>query len=261
MNYSFPALRIGLIGVLCLLSSPALIAQETKQELEVVIEALQRQNAILRQQLLDSEERQATPLHEALAAANLEAEKFRQLYTELLIKVDSLGLESLGSEEALRDRTVKAISEITAVKEQKELAETQLLKLSEVVIRYLKSSTSDDVQTRVEIEAELRAADEVLGFAAVRGEDEEETGGLGDAKVIAFKDELQLAVLNVGKVSGVRIGMPMNVFRKDRLIGSVVVVDVRDSICGVLVQEIYTQGDRIQVQDRAEPRTGAPVDL
>ena len=234
------------------------VAQESRvEELELAIKALQKKNSILSQQLLNAAERESTPLDEALAAANLDAEKYRELYKELVLRVDGLGLDSISSEEGLRARLLKAIGEINTLKEEKLSSEQQLLRLSEVMLKYLKDSSAE---SRAEIEAELRATDGILGF----GEDErvaEADGDMNDARVISFKDELRLAVLNVGKRSGVRVGMPMSIVRKDRIVGSALVVDVRDSICGVLIQEIFTEGDRVQVQDRAQPRTTQGANL
>ncbi|MFT5469229.1 MAG: hypothetical protein ACI8UO_004345 [Verrucomicrobiales bacterium] len=260
MKHIFSLLRTILLGLFGF-GWVALSAQESESEFAVVIDALQRQNRVLQRQLLESEARQATPMGEALSASNREVEKFRKLYADLLLKVDGLGLESLGSPDLLRDRAVKAISEIEVHKEQGKRLEVQLLKLSELMIRYLKASTVSDIEIRAEVEVELREVDQLLGFDNLHQSGGVELADIKEAKVISFKDDLQLAVLNVGKLSGVKIGMPMNVFRRDRLVGSVVVVDVRDSICGVLVQELYAAGDEIHVQDRAEPRTRSASDL
>jgi hypothetical protein len=55
--------------------------------------------------------------------------------------------------------------------------------------------------------------------------------------------------------------MPLNIVRKDRLVGTALVVDVRDSVSGALVQEYFREGDRVEIRDRVEPRTIATSDL
>lgn len=242
------------MGLLC-----SVQAQDSVQELELAIEGLQKQNAVLRQQLLEVVEEQSAPLSEALAASNLEVEKYRELYKNLLLVVESLGLETLKTGEARQDRMIKAVRELKMIEDENGKLEQQLMELSEAIMEYVNSSSSVDAAARLSIEAALRSTDELLGFGMEKRQESDTK--LSDSRVISYKEEFQLAVLNVGRRSGVKIGMPMNILRKDRLVGTALVVDVRDSISGAIIQEIFTEGDQITVQDRAEPRTTATNNL
>ena len=47
---------------------------------------------------------------------------------------------------------------------------------------------------------------------------------------------LRLVVLNVGLLQGARIGMPLVVLRGDRVVAELKIVDVRQRICGALIE-------------------------
>lgn len=55
---------------------------------------------------------------------------------------------------------------------------------------------------------------------------------------------------NMGSKSGVKIGMPLRVKRGDEVIASLRVVDVRERICGAVIQE--SGKEKIKVGDRLE---------
>ena len=50
--------------------------------------------------------------------------------------------------------------------------------------------------------------------------------------------------------TGVKIGMPMRVMRDDRNIATLRVVDVRQKICGAVIQEMDSKKEQIKVGDR-----------
>ena len=72
-----------------------------------------------------------------------------------------------------------------------------------------------------------------------------------DAKVVSLKGDYDLAILNVGRQSGVQVGPPFQLLRKDRPVGTALVVDVRDHICGVILQDLVNPGDPIKLGDTA----------
>ena len=67
---------------------------------------------------------------------------------------------------------------------------------------------------------------------------DEMPGTLSAAKVLAINNPLQVVVLNVGAEQGVRVGMPFQVWRADRMLAEVRVVEVRPRICGALVEQV-----------------------
>jgi hypothetical protein len=150
---------------------------------------------------------------------------------------------------------IKAVRERQHYLEQSQQSQEQIMRLSDAVMDYLKSSSSSNPEVRLKLEAELRKADEVLGFADMRRPVADDRRSLGEGHVVGYKAELRLAVIDIGARSGVKVGMPLNIVRKDRLVGTALVVDVRDSVSGALVQEYFREGDRVEVRDRVEPRT------
>jgi hypothetical protein len=101
------------------------------------------------------------------------------------------------------------------------------------------------------VEAQLRGASEL---ATKQPKAPEEMATLMDARVISVKEEWSLVVANIGQNQGVKMGMPMRVMRADKLIATLRVVDVRQRICGAVIQEMGSEkikvGDRLQADAR-----------
>ena len=67
--------------------------------------------------------------------------------------------------------------------------------------------------------------------------------------MISVKEEWSLVVGNFGEKQGVKLGMPLRVMRGDRVIATLRVVDVRQKICGAVIQELGSEKDKIKVGD------------
>jgi len=70
-----------------------------------------------------------------------------------------------------------------------------------------------------------------------------------DGSVISVKDEWSFVVGNFGEKQGVKIGMPLRVMRGERKIATLRVVDVRQQICGAVIQEMDSEKEKIKVGD------------
>jgi hypothetical protein len=68
--------------------------------------------------------------------------------------------------------------------------------------------------------------------------------------VVDVKDDLALIVANIGEKQGVRIGMPFQIWREDKRIGEVRVVDVRKTICGAVIQSLESEKEPVKTGDR-----------
>jgi hypothetical protein len=84
---------------------------------------------------------------------------------------------------------------------------------------------------------------------------------LMDGSVISVKDEWSFVVANLGGKQGVKIGMPMRVMRGDRRIATLRVVDVRQKICGAVIQEMDSEKEKIRVGDRLQVDAHSDVSL
>ena len=80
-----------------------------------------------------------------------------------------------------------------------------------------------------------------------------------DGSVISVKEQWSFVVGNIGQNHGVKIGMPMRVMHGDRRIGTLRVVDVRQRICGAVIQEMDSEEEKIKVGDRLQADTHADV--
>ena len=111
-------------------------------EAKVTSETLLSQNDLLRKQLSLDRETQKT-LTDSLVVSNAEAELFRRKYSELQLRMDALGVESVSKDRAkLEQRLLKAVSDLQLMNKEKEAYREQLLKLTETVLRYVKSTPS-----------------------------------------------------------------------------------------------------------------------
>jgi hypothetical protein len=221
---------------------------------KVTSETLLSQNDLLRQQLSIKHETERT-LTDSLVVSNAEAELFRRKYSELQNRMDVLGIESVSKDRAkLEQRLLKAASDLQLTNKEKEAYREQLLKLSETILHFVKRAESGDAQARAEVEAELRATNQMLAPSP----NDESAFGLMDGNVLSVKTEWALVVGNLGTKQGVKIGMPLRVVRDGKTIATLRVVDVREKISGAVIQELASEkmeikvGDRLQVDARQE---------
>lgn len=213
-------------------------------------ETLLSQNALLRKQLSLDRETQKT-LTDSLVVSNAEAELFRRKYSELQTRMDVLGVESVSTDRAkLEQRLLKAVSDLQLMNKEKEAYREQLLKLTETMLHYVKSTQSADPQARMEVEAQLRATNQLL--AARDAPNDEAAPDLMDGRVLSVKEEWSLVVGNFGAEQGVKIGMPLRVVRAGKTVATLRVVDVREKISGAVIQELDSEKVQIKVGDRLQ---------
>jgi hypothetical protein len=217
-------------------------------EMKVTSETLLSQNDLLRRQLSLKQETEKT-LTDSLVVSNAEAELFRRKYSELHTRMDVLGIESVSKDRAkLEQRLLKAVSDLQLTNKEKEAYREQLLKLSETMLHYVKTAQSGDAQARAEVEAQLRATNQMLAASP----NDESAPDLMDGKVLSVKEEWALVVGNFGVKQGVKIGMPLRVVRDGKTVATLRVVDVREKISGAVIQELAAEKVEIKVGDRLQ---------
>ena len=215
----------------------------------VTSEALLAQNEELRRQLGIVQESLKT-LTTSLAESNAEAELFRRKYSDLELRMEALGLQSADKDRSkLEQRLLAAVSDLQLAQKERDQFRDQLLRLNEAMFRYLKTSQGGDAQARMDVEAQLRGTNELVTGS---GSAPDQLPGLMDGSVISVKDEWSFVVGNVGENQGVKIGMPLRVIRGDRKIASLRVVDVRQKICGAVIQQMDSAKEKIKVGDRLQ---------
>jgi hypothetical protein len=257
------------VGLACCISAEWLAAEgnsslsESKlvnAETQVTAGALLSQNEELRRQLSLQQESVKT-LTDSLAESNAEAEVFRRKYSDLQLRMEALGLDSASKDRAkLEQRLLAAVSDLQLAQKERDGYRDQMLRLTESMLHLLKTSTGGDAQARAEVEAQLRATNELVAKSSESGSPSEQPS-LMDGSVISVKDEWSLVVGNVGEKQGVKIGMPLRVLRGENVIATLRVVDVRQKICGAVIQEMDSKKDKIKVGDRLQVDARGSVSL
>jgi hypothetical protein len=223
-------------------------------ETKVTTESLLAQNENLRRQLSIQQESLKT-LTASLAESNEEAEVFRRKYSDLELRMEALGLASASKDRAkLEQRLLAAVSDLRLKQKERDDFRDQLLGLNEALLRYLQTTQGGDAQARMDVETQLRRTNELVGRStstAAQGPQ----ASLMDASVLSVKDEWSFVVANIGEQQGVKIGMPLRVMRGEQKIGTLRVVDVRQRICGAVIEDSGKEkikvGDRLQADARS----------
>jgi hypothetical protein len=213
----------------------------------------------LRRQLSIAEE-SVKALTSSLAESNAEAEELRRKYSDLQLRMEALGLASASKDRAkLEQRLLAAVSDLQLAQKARDEYRDQMLRLNETILRYLKTSQSADAQARMDVETQLRRTNDLDTKISNPAQAPEPT--LMDGSVISVKEEWSFVVGNLGEKQGVKIGMPLRVMRDDRRIASLRVVDVRQKICGAVIQEMDSKKEKIRVGDRLQVDAQPDVSL
>ena len=168
--------------------------------------------------------------------------------------MEALGLDAANKHRAkLEQRLLAAVADLQLLQKERDEFRDQMLRLNESMLRYLKTSQGGDAQARMDMETQLRKTN-AIATRSTSTRPQSPQPSLMDGSVISVKDEWSFVVGNVGEQQGVKIGMPMRVMRGDRKIATQRVVDVRQKICGAVIQEMGSEkikvGDRLQADAR-----------
>jgi len=225
-------------------------SQPARPPSEVTATGLLQQNGDLQRQLSIAQE-SLKALTSSLAESNAEAELFRRKYSDLQLQMEALGLASMNKDRAkLEQRLLAAVSDLQLARKERDEYRDQMLRLDEAMLCYLKTSQSPDAKARMDVETQVRSIDKLV-TKSTNAPDLPEPS-LMDGSVISVKDEWSFVVGNLGEKQGVKIGMPMRVTRGDKRIATLRVIDVRQRICGAVIQEMDSKKDRIKVGDRLQ---------
>jgi len=225
-------------------------SQTMRRPSEVTAAGLLEQNEDLQRQLSIAQE-SLKALTSSLAESNAEAELFRRKYSDVQLQMEALGLASANKDRAkLEQRLLAAVSDLQLAHKERDEYRDQMLRLDEAVLCYLKTSQSADAKARMDVETQLRSIDKLVTKSSNAPDLPEPS--LMDGNVISVKDEWSFVVGNFGEKQGVKVGMPMRVMRGDQRIATLRVIDVRQRICGAVIQEMDSKKDRIKVGDRLQ---------
>jgi len=229
-------------------------AGQTSPERLEVIEAQTAMN-IAQAQVKDVELRlakakeQLASLGESLAAANSSSSISREAYEKLRIQMEGLGITTLdGSTAELQQRLLAALNDLRLMDQQKKALTDALISLSEASLSFAKAAGNVSEDSKQVLNKSLGAAEKVLAAAQTSLETQNDAD-LHNARIVSMKNEFGIAVLNVGTKHGVHPGMPFSIYRAEKPIGRAMVVDVRQSVCGAIVQDLISEKEPVKVGD------------
>ena len=269
-GYGRSKLAIGIwqlaMGLCCVIASAAraqtdssLSESKIDAAAQTAAEPLLEQNEQLRKQLSIAQE-SLKALTSSLAESNAAAEELRRKYSDLELRMEALGLASANKDRTkLEQRLLAAVSDLQLAQKERDEYRDQMLRLNEAVLCYLKTSQAGDAKARMDVEAQLRSINTLITQSSSAPDTPEPS--LMDGSVISLKDEWSFVVANLGEKQGVKIGMPMRVMRGDRRIATLRVVDVRQKICGAVIQEMDSEKEKIKVGDRLQVDVQPDVSL
>lgn len=190
---------------------------------------------------------------EALATANAEVSELRIELERLRLQMESLGVAALKPEvRAVQERLVKALGELSAAKRGLSAITESHNRVVEAGAAVLGNPQSE--VARAALEAAVANAGKVSSGV---NRPQPATVPLDAARVVSYKPELSLAVINGGRQSGLRPGTPIEIVRGEQLVASGYVVDLRERHAGILVTGSPTSV--IKAGDAIRPHTESPV--
>jgi hypothetical protein len=208
-----------------------------------VLEKLLKENRQLRAELEDA--------RKASATAIAEAHVFRRQVEALTLRMDALGA-STANPSTLEQRVLQAANTLRFSEASRQELNKTLVRLASVA----SSLTGKvDPEAKIVLEAELKRVDEVLaksvgGAMLDESAKTAESGtDLMNGKVSAVEPKIGCVVINLGSKQGVKVGMPFQVRRGDKVIGTIRVVDARQGFSGNVIQNLISDKDPIQLGD------------
>ena len=189
-----------------------------------------------------------TPKVDELAMAQAEAKAYREAWLDLKRRDELLGISSLSHE--ARDSHDK-VARLTGELIRSEKARQDVFaKAKAAVEAAVKWAAETDAGKRAAARSDFESAKRTLEAtmqktAAPRAM----ASGLTDAQIVAVDRDQQAVVLNLGSLQGAKEGMPFRILRKDQVIGSCRLIEVREMTSAGLPEQLG-KGIQLEVGDR-----------
>jgi len=228
-------------------SDPRLEVLELKTTLEVADTRIQGLETRAK-----AAEEKLNALTQSAAAANAEATDYKDRYERLRGLLEALGIGALENNvDQTQDRLLSALSDLRLVEAQKNLLAEQLLELSEASLQFGSSAQGANADAAARLQKAITSAESLIQAGSGSGAQVVPTD-MNQARIVSLKPEYGIVVLNVGVRDGVKPGMPFTIYREDQPIARVLVSDVRNSVCGAVVQDPVNAADIVRVGDRGK---------
>jgi hypothetical protein len=214
---------------------PAASRTTAADELRFLVEKLTADNQQLKTDL-EQRETIIRLLTQNLAIARTESELFQKKWSEAQMRAQTLGVNFAD------DTTTQAQRQLVESVRALYLAQAERERLVEQLQRLLQAveKQSDVAGELARTKALLVATEQSASDGTGKGSDGNKQAGsaIGSATVLDVNPNLRLVVLNVGLLQGARVGMPLVVWRGDRVVAQLKIVEVRQRICGALIERV-----------------------
>lgn len=238
--------------LLCLDGGAAVRGQEAAgeavevRELRAALKVAQDQ-ADAERKRADEAEAKRRALVESLAEAVRISEEQMTASRETELKLQALGVDLIARDsDTIEQRLLKAVRDLDISQQEVERQAGAIHRLSESFLKVLKASPSLPEAVRTEAEASLAAADAALAEPTEAASDSLD---LSEARVVSIDSAIGLVVFDAGRQSGLRVGTPVTVLRGDRPLYSALIVDVRDSLSGAVLQDRMADAGDVEIGD------------
>ena len=228
------------------------------EELKIAFRKVVGDNAELKLQL-EEKERTVQLLTQNLAIWKTEAELFQKKWEEAHLAARASGIRLMTEgEHRLQRQLAESVRQLYETQQTRDRLHEQMLRLLEVSELLLQSVDGLTPQLQEMAKAQHAAAATMLAGLRkpIENFDAEPVARVDSAEfeggqVLDVNPQLQLVVLNLGRVHGVVTGMPFIVLQSERVVAQVKVVDVREKISGALIEKT-ARSAAIKVGDRAK---------
>ncbi|MAS95922.1 MAG: hypothetical protein CMO55_22175 [Verrucomicrobiales bacterium] len=248
---SLRAQSLGVVAAACLIAGGehSAFGNESVElrELRAALGVMQEQLAKTNKELEKSEE-QRKALAESLAETVRVSEEQMAAAREMQLKLQAFGIDLFTQDEnSLQQRLLKAVRDLDISRQDVERHADALQALSEAFLKYLQATPEAAEKERIAAEAAIATAGEALEAPSEEGTGE--PGDLSSSRVVSIDNSVGLVVLDAGKEKGLRVGTPIAILRGERPIFTALVVDVRDTISGAVLQDKMADIGEVAVGD------------
>jgi len=192
-----------------------------------------------------------SPRVDELAMAQAEAKAYREAWLDLKRRDELLGVATLSQEaKDSHDKVARLAGEL--IRSEKARQEV-LAKAKAAVEAAVKWAAETDSARRASARSDFESAKRTLEAAMQKTVVPRAiASGLTDAQIVAVDRNQQAVVLNLGSLQGAREGMPFRILRKDQVIGSCRLIEVREMTSAGLPEQLGKDiqpevGDRVAV--------------
>lgn len=183
-----------------------------------------------------------------LAMAQAEIKAYREAWLELKRRDELLGVASLSPEvRDSHDKVARLAGEL--IRSEKARQEV-FQKAKAAVENAMNWAAENDASKKAAARSDFESAKRTLEATMKKSSEPRAVAlGLTDAQIVAVDRNQQAVVLNLGSLQGAKEGMPFRILRKDQVIGSCRLIEVREMTSAGLPEQLG-QGIQIEVGDR-----------